>query len=672
MHVEFGRGELQTFEAGLEREWLLTNGIGGYASGTVNCVNTRRYHGLLVAALRPPVGRVALLLRLNEAVTIEGETTELTAAEYSDGTVFPADQEHLESFTLEDGSPVWSFAVSGHLIRRKIWMVPGHNITIVRYRLVVGRSPVGLAIRPLCASRGHHSLQRGWPGWDFSVAPVDNGVRVQAWQAAAPLWLMMGGASFVPAGDWYWRFLLREERTRGYDFLEDLYQPGTFHATLEPGDSLTLIASAEDPGNGLPDPDAALAAARSTGVRSRRSQHQSHGGDDACLDEIEDALAAAANRFVVRTPPAPDRGPRTTTIAGYHWGEDWGRDAAASLPGLLLTTGRLRDAEMLLRDLAGQVDQGMLPSSSGEQERAPVFDAADTVFWFFRAVREALEAGMEERVLTDLYPALKDAIDWHVRGTRLGIGADPVDGLLRAGKVAPRTLPTHLTWMNATFRDVVYTPRVGKPVELNALWIEALDAMAGWAPRCGDDPAPFSARADRAARAFAKRFWLDTGNYLLDVVDGPEGDDSSFRPNQLIALTTPRLLVSATRARAILQRVTTELLTPFGLRTLAPSDPSYLGAYYGDQPSRDRAYHQGTVWPWLLGPYAQALVRTGADAASVAALLLPFHEHLRSAGIGCVSEVFNGDAPHYPSGCIHHAWGVAELLRIVKLSGRTQ
>ena len=352
MHIEFGPGDLRTFEAGLQREWLLTNGIGGYASGTVNCVNTRRYHGLLVAALRPPLGRVALLLRLNEAVTIDGETTELTAAEYSDGTVFPADHRHLDSFMLEDGSPVWSYTVSGHLIRRKIWMVPNRNITIVRYRLAVGSGSVALAIRPLCASRDHHTLQRFNAGWSFSVVPDDGIVRVQAGPSAAPLWLASKGASFVPGGDWYWRFLLREERTRGYDYVEDLYQPGTFHATLEPGGTLTLIASAEDPAEGLPDPDAALAALRSTGVRGRNARQKTADKDSVCLAEVEEALTTAAQRFVVRGVVAADGNTYTSNISGYHWGQDWGRDAAASLPGLLLATGRLHDAQSLLRGLA--------------------------------------------------------------------------------------------------------------------------------------------------------------------------------------------------------------------------------------------------------------------------------------------------------------------------------
>jgi predicted glycogen debranching enzyme len=672
MHIEFSRGELQSFEAGLQREWLLTNGIGGYASGTVNCVNTRRYHGLLVAATQPPMGRVALLLRLNEAVTIDGDTTELTAAEYGDGTVFPADLGHLESFTLEDGSPVWSYAVSGQLIRRKIWMVPGHNVTVVRYRLVVGSSPVRLAIRPLCASRDHHALQHGSLDWRFSVEPVEAGIRVQADPTAAPLWLTCGGAAFLPGGDWYWRFLLREERLRGYDHVEDLYQPGTFHAMLEPGDALTLIASADDPANGLPDPDAALAAIRTAGTRNRKN-HQRHAADDEeRLAEIADALAEASQRFVTHAGAASAGGDYTATIAGYHWGEDWGRDAAASLPGLLLATGRLRDAESLLRHLASQIDQGMIPGSSGELERSPVYDSADAVFWFFRAMREALDAGVDESVLTDLYPVLKDVVDWHVRGTRFGIEVDPCDGLLKAGVAAPRERPTHLTWMNAAFRNVVYTPRIGKPVELNALWIDALDAMAVWSERCGDDPRPFKQRADRAAHAFAKRFWFRDGGYLFDVVDGPGGNDASIRPNQLVALVTFRSLVSETCARRVVERVTADLLTPFGLRTLAPTDPRYVGTYEGDQPARDGAYHQGTVWPWLLGPYAQALLRTGSDPQAVSALLLPFHEHLRCAGIGCVSEVFNGDAPHHPSGLIHHAWGVAELLRINGLVARAR
>ena len=354
-----------------------------------------------------------------------------------------------------------------------------------------------------------------------------------------------------------------------------------------------------------------------------------------------------------------------STVAGYHWFTDWGRDSMICLPGLLLCTGRLPEAESMLRTFASYIDQGMIPNRFPDFGEQPEYNTADATLWYFHALRATLDAGSGDDLLVEIYPRLKEVIDWHLRGTRYGIGVDPSDGLLRAGEISTDGKPTQLTWMDARLGNDAITPRIGKPVEINALWITALDCMADWAPRCGDSPTPYAEAAEKAAASFAARFWYVAGGYLYDVIDGPDGDDPSLRPNQLIALASRRQLVPSPDGRKALDRIEAELLTPYGLRSLAPHDPRYHGTCVGDQPSRDHAYHQGTVWTWPLGSYVDACNQFGARAVDIAGLLAAFHPHLREAGVGCVSEIFDGDPPHAPRGCIEQGWSIAELLRII-------
>ncbi|HVA92982.1 MAG TPA: amylo-alpha-1,6-glucosidase [Chloroflexota bacterium] len=662
--VQFERADAQDLEAGLHREWLLTNGLGGYASGTVPGVDTRHYHALLVAATHPPIQRMALLVRLNEAITVGEDTTELMTAEYRDGTISPDGFTRIESFALEDGLPTWHFRIGGSLLRRTIWMVPDHNITVVRYKLVVGREPVDLALRPLCAARDHHKVQRGDWNRPWSVETVKDGARVLAGDGVPPLWLLASGASFQVAGDWYWSFLLREERARGYDHIEDLFQPGTFHATLRAGRSLTFIASAEPPGLAMPDPDAALAARRSTHARITAAQAPGSG-----LDHLTAALQEAAAQFVVQRQATDPAAPaRVSLIAGYPWFADYGRDSLISLPGVLLETERVAEAADLLRGLADHIEDGLIPSQFPDNGDPPEYTAADTSLLFFPTLGSTLAAAPNPALLSDLYPRLREIIDCYTRGTRAGIGVDPHDGLLRAGEWTEGRAPTRLTWMDARLRDRIYTPRVGKPVEVNALWIQALDLMADWAPGMGDDAAPYQRAAELARASFAQRFWNEEGGYLFDVIDGPDGDDSRLRPNQLFALARTTPLVSREQAIRALDAITQHLLTPYGLRTLSPQDPEYRGRCVGDQAERDSAYHQGTVWPWLLGPYVDAYLAVEGALPDLKRILEPFIGHLREAGLGTISQIFDGNPPHTPRGCIAQAWSVGELLRLARLA----
>ncbi|HEV7127227.1 MAG TPA: amylo-alpha-1,6-glucosidase [Ktedonobacterales bacterium] len=728
-----GHSICATLETAIAREWLATNGLGGYAAGTLAGATTRRYHGLLVAALRPPVARTVLVTKVDETVTLAaGATVALGANEYADGTITPTGYVYLDEFALEDSVVRLRYRLPGDLtLEKRIWMEHRHNTTYVRYHLLAPSplpcqppTTVTLALSPFCVARDYHSHQHGNPDWRFLVEVEPGGCRVRA-NAAAPVCRLNAGpaATFNATGVWYWHVLHRVERERGLDDEEDVYQPGTFSVRLAPGATLTLVASAdEDLGAGFGGPahEATGAAAlqreraRAADLLARASQALAPAAGAtlvtttaaeivsgmspieaaAPLAPILGRLALAADQFLVaRTLPASARAegetamPATgqpaasdhsmadphhtaglTVIAGYPWFTDWGRDTMIALAGLTLPTGRAEEARLLLRTFARLLDRGMLPNRFPDSG-APLSDAdyntADATLWLFVALDRYLTATGDAALLAELWPGLASVVDWHQRGTRFGIGVDPRDGLLRAG--APGV---QLTWMDAKEDDWVVTPRRGKPVEINGLWHHALALMERWAPQGGQSPEPYRQARERAGAAFAARFWNAAGGYLYDVVDVDGVDDASdaaLRPNQLIALALPHCPLDADRALLALAAVESALLTPLGLRTLAPSDPAFLGAYRGDQRARDAAYHQGTVWPWLIGPYLDARRRLAADpqheATARARLLAAFRDHLLDAGLGSISEIAEGTPPFRPVGCFAQAWSVAELLR---------
>ena len=370
-------------------------------------------------------------------------------------------------------------------------------------------------------------------------------------------------------------------------------------------------------------------------------------------------LRFAADSFVVRRDIEGKAG--STVIAGYPWFTDWGRDTMIALPGLLLATGKHAEAAETLRTFARFAHDGLIPNTFPEGDAPAQYNTADATLWFFRALERYLTATGDRTLLRDLWPTLVEIIAAHERGTRFGIGVDPTDGLLRMGEPG-----VQLTWMDAKVDDWVVTPRTGKPVEVNGLWLHALHLMAAWSPLCNTTPTPYIRAATKAAVSFTHRFWNAECGYLYDVLDIPDGtDDASLRPNQCIALALSSCPLPEAQARRALDAVTATLLTPYGLRTLAPDDPRYIGRYGGNRYARDGAYHQGTVWPWLLGPYADALRRLGGTRAEVRALVRPLLDHLRVAGVGSISELFDGDPPHLPGGCPFQAWSVAELLRLL-------
>ncbi len=645
-------------DALLRREWLVTNGRGGYASGTVAGANTRRYHGLLVAALQPPVRRTVLLAKIDETVELGGRAFELGTNEYHDGTIAPEGYRHLAGFRLEGTLPVWTYALHGAQVEKQVWMPRGCDAVCVRYRILGAAGPLRLRLRPFVTERDYHAHTRGDPGWRFGVEEIPGGVRVVPWQGATPYTLTVKGAAFAPAPDWYWRFLHRVERARGLDDVEDLYVPGTFEAMLDAGQALTFVAAA---GDGPPP-----AGCGSLAAEARRQRRLLEVGDRLARDSVPlpgpgglpPRLLLAADQFLVRGAA------RRSVIAGYHWFTDWGRDTMIALPGLTLATGRLEEARDILLSYADHVSEGMLPNRFPDDGGAPEYTSADAALWYVHAVGRYLSRAGDGDLLARVFPAIREIVDRYRAGTRHGIRVDPADGLLETG--APELA---LTWMDARREGRPVTPRTGKPVDLNALWHEALWLAAAWANALGQDGSTDAAAAAALRRSFTPRFFDDTGGYLYDVIRPDGTPDTSLRPNQLLALSLPHPLVEGPTARTVFDTVTARLLTPFGLRTLASDAPDYRGRYEGDVPARDGAYHQGTVWTWWLAPYAAALVRLTGDRRAARRLLEPFRAHLLEAGLGTVSELFDGDSPHDARGCIAQAWSVAALLDVWHLAG---
>jgi predicted glycogen debranching enzyme len=643
--IHFDQDVCRDLAAATTREWLETNGLGGFASSTIIGLNTRRYHALLTAATKPPVGRVVMLSKLEETVIIGDTRHDLSANQYP-GVVHPRGFEHLEGFRL-DPFPIFTYRVGDLTIEKSVFMLQGENTTLVQYKT---SGICQLEIRPLIAFRDFHSTTHENSAIEGDPKLGPGMASITPYQGLPALYLAHNAADVVPTSDWYRNLEYAEERHRGLDFQEDLYHPLTLMFELNAKRSATIIASTESH-------DAADAPIFEKYERSRRSKIVASA---PVPDDFVQSLTAAADPFIAQ------RGSLKTVIAGYHWFGDWGRDTMIALPGLTLVTGRHEVARDILLAFANHVDQGMLPNIFPDAGETPEYNTVDATLWYFEAVRQYCEySGDFDLVRDQLYTVLAEMVDWHVRGTRYGIKVDPADGMLHAGEPG-----VQLTWMDAKVGEWVVTPRTGKPVEIQALWYNALRTMEYFASKLSDARSA-DHYADLAARVhsgFNQQFWYGLGQYLFDVVENHNGD-ASIRPNQVIATSMKYSMLSVERARAVLTKVEQQLLTPYGLRTLSQNDRRYIGRYQGDPLKRDAAYHQGTVWPWLLGPFISGYVKTfGRNKETIKKVqgwLDPLRAHLSLAGLGSISEIFCGDAPHTPCGCIAQAWSVAEVLRVL-------
>jgi predicted glycogen debranching enzyme len=660
--IGFGREVTSHLEAALQREWLVTNGLGGYASGTAAWANTRRYHGLLMVALQPPLGRTLLVAKLEATARIGRDVFPLTTNEYINGTINPHGYRNLESFAVEGMIPVFTWAVADALIEQRVWMAHGQNTTYVTYMLVRSPHPIALEIIPLCTYRDAHGTTDA-RGWMPDVRSVKGRLRVNAQPGATPYWLQANRGTFVPGVARHWSLRHRAESYRGLDDREDLFTVGRLDAKLTEGETLALVLTTER--ETRQDWQAAYQA-----EKARQAQLLAQSGLDAEPIWIR-RLVLAADQFLVDRPTSSETAEGTTdaglrgktVIAGYPWFGDWGRDTMIALTGLTLITGRPKIAADILRTFSRFVDQGMLPNrfpDRVDQTRQPEYETADATLWFFQAIYQYLELTGDDSLLKDLYPTLVEIIEWHLRGTRYELGVDESDGMLRIGKAS-----VGLTWMNAQDGDRIVNPRVGKPVEINALWYNALSVMAHFATALERDEETirWTEMATRVAQNFQARFWYNKGGYLYDVVDGPEGDDATLRPNQILAVSLPHSpLQDREKAKSVVDTVARHLQTSYGLRTLSPRDPRYVRRYGGNRSARENAYHQGTVWAWLIGPFVEAHLKVYGDKAKARSFLRPFADHLIDHGVGTISEIFDGDPPHTPRGCIASAWSVAQVL----------
>ncbi len=647
--IEFDRRTLGDLAEASSREWLETNGIGGFACSTIIGLNTRRYHALLTAATKPPVGRMVLLSKLEETLAVGGQRFELSANQYKDA-IHPRGFEYLDLFRLHP-LPKFTYRCGDVQLEKTVFLVQGENTVVIQYELIGdlrGRA-CQLEVRPLVAFRDYHSLTHANDAIRRDVSTQPGMAIITPYPGLPSLYFAHNAASLDPAGFWFYNFEYERERERGLDSLEDLYSPFLLRFDLAENQPATIVASTGH-----------HAFAEAAQFKENEIERRARIARTSPVDDpFATSLTMAADQFIVA------RGDQKSVIAGYPWFGDWGRDTMISLPGLTLVTGRYDDARNILRAFARSIDHGMLPNRFPDSGEAPEYNTVDATLWMFHAVHEFLRyTGDYDFVRAELYQPLVDIIAWHERGTRYGIYLDS-DGLLHAGEPG-----VQLTWMDARVGDQVVTPRQGKPVEIQALWHNAVRVMAHLASvfHHAADCDRYTKLADHGHQRFGEVFWNNAAGCLYDVITDHDEPDASIRPNQVFAVSLPYPLLSTQQALQVLDVVEWELLTPYGLRTLSPRDPKYQGRFQGDPRSRDGAYHQGTVWPWLLGPFLTAYVKVhcgGTEEARRRAdhFLDPLRAHLWNAGLGQISEVFDGDAPHRPGGCCAQAWSVAEVLR---------
>jgi len=643
---------LQNLQEAMQNEWFETNGLGGWSGSSIIGCNTRRYHGLLVAATKPPAERTVLLSKLDETIVTADDRFELGVNDYGE-VISPAGNQYLQSFT-KALFPQWVYEVNARLngkagqgirLKKTIAMIHNENTVVIIYDVIRSSKPFILELLPLMAGRFYHSLNHAGPQMHWDVQ-FENGLFHNKPDGVLDVYIDVPGSSYQHIPRWFSNFNYAVEKYRGQDFTEDLFNHGIFSVSLKKGDSLGIIISTENAG-GRNAHD--LLAKESL----RRQSLLTDQPDDATLQ----TLILAADQFIVK------RGEDLkTVIAGYHWFTDWGRDTMISLPGLCLSTGRFEDARKILSAFAGSVSQGMLPNRFRDNGEAPEYNNVDGTLWYFIAVYKYLQATNNTQfVLSEILPVLKEIIEWHFNGTRYHIHADE-DGLLYSGEEG-----VQLTWMDAKVGNWVITPRTGKAVEIQALWYNALRIHEELLKLNKEkkEATGIAERSKKVKTGFLKQFWNDEDNCLYDVVDGAF-KDKSIRPNQLFAVSLPYPVIEGKQARSVLKIVEEKLYTAVGLKSLAGDDSRYIGIYGGDAMHRDSSYHQGTVWSWLLGPYVDALMKTEGNSIKAKKVIDAFKYHLHEACMGSVSEIFDGDAPHHPRGCIAQAWGVAEVLRVLK------
>jgi predicted glycogen debranching enzyme len=655
----------------LKREWIVTNGLGGYASGTVSGAITRRYHGLLISALPAPLGRMVMWSHVSEFLRFsDDDVVSLGGEERAGGQLDLKGADCLREFRLEDGLPVWTYHIRDLVLEKRVLLPHLQNTVHVSYRILNGKAGPRMELRPAFHFRHHETSVNEGPTAPYKLAAVEGRYEIASLRGRLPplrMKLYDCESAFTIAATSVRQVVYRMEQSRGYAHEGDLWSPGFFHVDLGKHETATLVASTEKwEIVEVLNPVQALAS-----ERERRARLL-----DETIPEAREGfageLAFAADQFVITPAGRFEEAARAhaagdevrTVIAGYHWFTDWGRDTMISLEGLTLTTGRWLEAGYILRTFAYYIRDGLIPNMFPDKATEGKYQTADATLWFFHALNRYFETTHDRTTLKLLLPALIDIVEHHLRGTKFNIHVDPADGLLTQGEEGYQ-----LTWMDAKMGDWVVTPRRGKAVEINALWYNALQLVAKWLRQMGDEAAAqrYDEHAQRARVSFNQRFWFAEGGYLYDVVDcNGQNDthDKSFRPNQIFAISLDNPVLDPERWNAVVDLVQKKLVTPVGLRSLSPDDAEYKPIYSGDLRSRDGAYHQGTVWAWLIGPFIDAWLKVHPeDKQGARKFLDTFPVHLSDDGLGTISEVFDAREPHMAGGCIAQAWSVAEVLR---------
>ena len=639
----------------LTLEWLETNGLGGYASSTVLNCHTRRYHGLLVANLKEPPGRHVLLSKFEDSLRAKGREYFFSCHQYP-GLFFPGHDPLPASFSIGD-CPRFSYRAEGMCVQKSVMLVRGRDHLMVRYDIEACPGPGVLRLRPFLAYRSYHSLSRQNPFLRVHTSVIRNGFMLRPYEGMPPLYIRTSVKSrFSSDPVWYCSFEYEAERQRGYEGHEDLFQPGILDVEVRKGSTVIVSVSLQD-------------FKKQTGkiwTEEQDRRIRERAGDRSVADRFEhredrtnlDNLIAAGSQFLIRTPAG-----RPAVIAGYHWFNDWGRDTLISLPGLTFCIGRFAEGFDILASLAEHEKDGLLPNCFSDHSQEKSYNSVDATLWFYWAVQQALQhTGDFETVEARLWPVMKKMIRHFMSGTAMGVFMND-RGLLQAGHEG-----SNPTWMDATVAGRPVTPRWGCAVEINALWYNAVCLVDELARRFGERALFFPELLPRIRQAFQETFWIEEEGRLGDVYRNGRLD-VAIRPNQVLAVSLPHSPLDPERWPSVVACVRRHLLTPCGLRTLSPEDPHYAGRYGGDSAARDGAYHQGTVWPWLLAHFGEALLKAAADRGEAKRFLLDLlrsflQRHWKEAGIGCVSEIFDGNLPHRPSGCVSQAWSAAELIRL--------
>lgn len=671
MTIAVKKDVCHNLSASLEKEWLETNGIGGYASSTILGSNTRRYHGLLMAATKPPLGRALLLSKLEEFLCFGGKETPLSTNIYPNA-IYPEGYKNLVQFNLNP-FPAFDYSMYGLNIKKTVFMVHGENTTVILYQAQTPRRVIDiefLKVRVMVAFRDYHSVTSENQSLKTDYTISAHGICLQPYNTLPPMYLFHNAHSIDKASFWYKNMEYPKEIERGLEAHEDHFSPFALHFDLNKGADYFIVASTKE----YDKADVFELLNRETIRRKNtyRAQHRhsqtpppvsipSQGEDEGegkKLTTLVESLLAVSDSFIVKR-----EADKKSIIAGYHWFGDWGRDTMISLPGLTLVQGRFEDARKILLSYAHFVDKGMIPNRFPDYGEHPEYNTVDASLWYINAVYQYVRFTKDLKTIQrDLYGVLKEIVAYYENGTRYNIHME-ADGLIYAGVEG-----IQLTWMDAKAGDWVVTPRKGKAVEINALWYNALMAISSLAREMNlpGENTRYSNLAGKVCKSFHDVFWYDDGQYLYDYIDG-EIRNNSIRPNQIFAVSLPYPILSKTQQRKVVEIVKEHLLTPRGLRSLSPKDKDYIGRYCGNPYERDKAYHQGTVWAWLIGPYISAFAKAYAGEKDtikyIKRLLLPFYEHMFEAGLGTISEIFDGDSPHIPRGCISQAWSVGEILR---------